>query len=351
MPESPLTDLAVRRQVLLERIKSGQVRDFQKAFSEIQALVRSAFIRLEGPLTKTNKRQLYAFLNHLEKDVMKAYTKQMKLYRADLEEVAGVFATAEAFDITSAVIGNRVFKVPKTSVMVKHAFERPMHHSGETVDDFLTTFADREAKRVKNTIRKGFIQGQTNDDMVRQIIGTRARKYKDGILEQSRRNTQAVVRTTTQHVASSARQDVFEANDIERYQWVSTLDRRTTQICKTLDGKEYELGNGPLPPIHVGCRSTTIALLPKEFEFLSEGRTRSAELGPVEGKETYYDWLKAQGPKFQDQALGPVRGKLFRDGGLSADEFSKLQLDKNFKPLTLDEMRGLEPEAFKKAKL
>jgi hypothetical protein len=99
------------------------------------------------------------------------------------------------------------------------------------------------------------------------------------------------------------------------------------------------------------CRSTTIAVLNSQFDFLKQGRTRSAEFGPVAGGETYYDWLKAQPESVQNEALGPTRGKLFRDGGLSADEFASLQLDKNFKPLTLAEMKALEPEAFQAAGL
>jgi hypothetical protein len=34
---------------------------------------------------------------------------------------------------------------------------------------------------------------------------------------------------------------------------------------------------------------------------------------------------------------------------LTAERFASLQLDKNFKPLTLDQMKGLEPLAFERA--
>jgi hypothetical protein len=64
---------------------------------------------------------------------------------------------------------------------------------------------------------------------------------------------------------------------------------------------------------------------------------------------SYYDWLKQQPAAFQDKAIGPVRAKLFREGGLSIERFSELQLDRNFAPLTLVEMKKLEPLAFEKA--
>ena len=44
-----------------------------------------------------------------------------------------------------------------------------------------------------------------------------------------------------------------------------------------------------------------------------------------------------------------MRGKLSREGGLTAERFAALQLDKNFKPLTLDQLKELEPLAFDRA--
>ncbi|MNT13393.1 hypothetical protein D3C72_1483620 [compost metagenome] len=66
---------------------------------------------------------------------------------------------------------------------------------------------------------------------------------------------------------------------------------------------------------------------------------------------SYYDWLKQQPAAFQDRAIGPVRAKLLREGGLSVARFAELQLDRNFAPLTLVQMKALEPLAFEKARL
>jgi hypothetical protein len=85
----------------------------------------------------------------------------------------------------------------------------------------------------------------------------------------------------------------------------------------------------------------------------SEGATRASigDSGPqqVRADQSYYEWLKQQPAAFQDKAIGPVRAKLFREGGLSIERFSELQLDRNFAPLTLAQMRALEPLAFERA--
>src|SRR5690606_11496937 len=164
-----------------------------------------------------------------------------------------------------------------------------------------------------------------------------------------KRDANAMVRTSPQHVNTSAQQMVYEDNAdiVEGYIWISTLDGRTSQTCRSLDGQFFRPGKGPVPPIHINCRSSTIPKL-TGIDLLSE-TTRASKGGQVPATQTYYDWLKKQPAKFQDDALGVTRASLFRKGGLSAQEFARLNLDKNFQPLTLEEMRQKNPAAFKRA--
>ena len=62
----------------------------------------------------------------------------------------------------------------------------------------------------------------------------------------------AIVRTTVNQVQNAASQSVYQANsDISsKYQYVATLDSRTSLICASLDGQTFEYNKGPLPPQH-----------------------------------------------------------------------------------------------------
>ena len=135
------------------------------------------------------------------------------------------------------------------------------------------------------------------------------------------------LRTAVQHVATTARLETMAKNAdiVKGYQWVSVLDDRTTEVCRSLSGQTYKVGEGPLPPQHIGCRSTIIADLDSRFDFLDAGATQASK-GATGGKQvsadlTYYEWLKTQPAEFQDVAIGPMRGALLRDGGLSAERF------------------------------
>ena len=134
-------------------------------------------------------------------------------------------------------------------------------------------------------------------------------------------------------------------------EWDATLDHRTCVRCQSLDGKRWALSEGPTEPLHPRCRCVRVPVLTDEFAWLTKGEKRASVDGPVSGRLSYYQWLKRQDAAFQDAALGPTRGKLLREGGLSAERFAALQLDRKFEPLTLAEMKELEPKAFKRAGL
>jgi hypothetical protein len=140
---------------------------------------------------------------------------------------------------------------------------------------------------------------------------------------------------------------------IKAQEWLATLDKRTCPSCASLDGKQFPPGSGPRTPLHIGCRCLLVPVLKDDFAYLQKGETRAskgAEGGQqVSAELSYYDWLKEQPASFQDEVIGPVRGKLLRDGGLSAEKFASLNVDKNYAPRTLERMKKIDPIAFKKA--
>ena len=83
-----------------------------------------------------------------------------------------------------------------------------------------------------------------------------------------------------------------------------------------------------------------------EFDFLDAGAKRAARGADggmqVSADMSYYDFLSLQPAAIQDAALGPVRGKIFRNAGMSAEEFRVASVDGFGRPLTLKEMAALD---------
>ncbi|MGI0119695.1 minor capsid protein [Zooshikella sp. RANM57] len=363
MMNNPLFNIAVRNQVFLEGLKSNEVNQFVAFLKRIDKEIKHRLT--ENDLATFSRTRLEKLLKEVDKALAIIYSDYFDFLAGSLIEIAEYQAELEGKALESAVTDSaidlpdipREFEsvVPSSLHLRAAVLSSPLSvrgpDGGKLLEPFIKDWKKIERQRVVGAIRQGFFEGQTNFDIIRNIRGTRANNYRDGLLAISKRNAEAVTRTAIQHVASVARFETWKSNDdiVEGYQWVSTLDSRTTPQCRSLDGQVFELGKGPKPPIHIRCRSTTIAKLRDEFSFLSEGRTRASINGPVDGKVNYYEWLKTESVAFQNHALGPKWAKLFRDGGLSAKRFAELSLDRNFKPITLEEAKKLEPMAFAKA--
>lgn len=350
-----LFDLAVQRQVLLERFKANQVRKYTKTLRQVDATIRA---QLAGPnLTDFRRSRLNKQLQSLNETLKGQFHEYTESLNVELKKLGVVSADLEAGTLNSYTPTVDIATPSPNQIWTAITVE-PLSMTGPSgaplLEAFMENWESSDADMVTAAIRQGYMLGETNAQISTRIRGTAAQNYADGVLATNRQHADTVTRTAIQHTANTARASVWAANDdiIEEYEIVATLDTRTTTICRSLDGKKFPVGKGPMPPFHPNCRTTTVAVIMGEFgQFLGEESTRESVNGQVPANETYYEWLKRQKPDFQDIALGPTRGQLFRDGGLSVEKFASLQLGKNFQPMTLDQMRKAVPKAFKKARI
>lgn len=353
--ENDLTDTWLRHSVLLQRLSEGERRKFVPFLREIDAEIRA---RLGGviELTSYSRNRLERQLALIDEGVAQA----LDGFQLQLFDGLDALAKREV-EFTGKVLNDVVgvdFTLPGIQQVRAAIFTNPLSiKAGSLLKPFVKDWTAAERKAVTGAIRKGVFLGDTNAKIVQAIRGTPARQYQDGLLEVTARNARTIVHTAVAHVSSHARQATFDENsDIVAWvRWISTLDKKTCQQCRSLDRRVFAIDKGPRSPIHPFCRCTCIAVLADKYAALMKGGTR-ASAGAAGGKQVaadldYYSWLKLQPPAFIEAAIGPKRAKLLIDGGLSAERFSALQLDRNFEPLTLDEMKRLEPLAFERAGL
>lgn len=347
---------ATRHAAHIERAKAGYVRKFNPFLRKME---RDITAQLSGDITEWTRGRLNKQLEAVRRVMKSTFDEYGQAWRGMVRELAEYEAEFETRSLGK--VADYDFDVPSKSQIEQAVFVNPVQvagaDGGALLDDMYAAWSNREVRRVSNLVRYGFAQGRTTQQIIRDIRGTAPRKYVDGALAVTRRDMETFVRTALQHAAVQAREQTWRKNSdiVKKVEWVSTLDTKTSVQCRSLDGEQFPIDKGPRPPAHMRCRSSIVAALDERFKILDEGGTRSArdpETGQVESApatETYYGWLKRQPAEVQDSIIGKARGKLLRDGGISADRFAELQLDKRFEPLTLDEMRELEPVAFKRA--
>lgn len=226
---------------------------------------------------------------------------------------------------------------------------RTMPFQGRLISEWLAGVESGRAASIRDAVRSGIVDGKPTAEIVRTIMGTRAERYADGILQKSRRDLESVVRSAVSSAAEVASDKVFEANSllISHVEWISILDSRTTVMCRIRDRLPYTLGTykpighkipwlaGP-GRLHFCCRSSKVPVLKsaKSLGFRDDA-TRASMDGQAPDFTTYDEWLSKQSAARQDEILGLERGRLMREGGLKLSAFYN---DKG-KMLTLSKLR------------
>lgn len=82
-------------------------------------------------------------------------------------------------------------------------------------------------------------------------------------LNVSQNRGRTLARTEINNICNQADLAVYRAAGIEKYQFVATLDLRTSEICRSMDNTVHEVSQARtginFPPLHPNCRSTTVA--------------------------------------------------------------------------------------------
>lgn len=331
-PGDRLVDAVVNHRVGLNRYSTHVVRRILAQLNRTELDILARLVRTSNETVSGTR------LEALLAEIRAIQTQGWAVVRERMGEAVADLAGAEAEFITGLVermAGPAARPVPFATLptqahIVAAVQARPFQ--GRFLRDWLAEAEEGAAKRVRETIRQGFIEGETTDQIVRRIRGTKAARYKDGILEVNRRGAEAMVRTALTHTSAVATKESYAMLGVERVRFVATLDHRTTLTCASLHNKVFPLEKFPWPPRHVNCRSTSIPVV---------------DLPGLESPEapSYNAWLRRQPASVQDDILGKAKGRLFRSGGLDVDRF----VDNKGRTLTLDELRRRDASAFEAA--
>lgn len=227
------------------------------------------------------------------------------------------------------------FTMPSPEVLRAIVTTKPFE--GALMRDWYGSLAKKTADGIVRAVNVGLVRGESIPQITKRI--------READLALTKRNAEAIARTSINHVTNEARLATMKENNdiVGKWQFVAVLDLRTTEECMAADGKVYELGDGIQPPLHWSCRSQSVPVMKsmKELGFdLNDfpPTTRAAMDGQVAEKVTYGDWLKRQSKEDQILALGKGKAELFRDGKVSVDRF----VDRGGRGLSLTEIRKRE---------
>jgi len=189
--------------------------------------------------------------------------------------------------------------------------------SGEVIEKAFRGIATSQGELIRRTVDVGMTEGESITKIAKRLRGrlqfganqemtARAQALAGGTgMKLANNQVRTIVRTSVNQVQTMANQAVYSANQevTKKYEYVATLDGRTTAICGSLDGKTFKYGEGPMPPQHFNCRSTTVPIIDDEDLRKKFPDTRPSAKGRVPQGESYPNWLK-KNPDMQTEALG-----------------------------------------------
>lgn len=332
--------------------------------AQISYLIFLYLNRMEGvnPLSKKGRKLIKEFEDKVKALRLKAWQDATNNVVTEAKSFAKLDHNAQVklFDEHIPVaIGMQPLETSIiTSIVTAQPFE------GRTVREWMSRSAAADIERVTRAARLAMVNGETVQQATARIIGSKKYNFKDGASRKFRSNIETNLITAINGISNSINvQLVAENTDIISYEvFAATLDIRTTKICASNDGKKFKAGEGPVPPLHMRCRSRRLPVVTEEafnrrgmdptFEkelvedfarknglgkVSSVGdlpygyktaynkwmrKERRSRVGDVPAEVTFEQWLHKRNKQFQDEYFGSKRkAELFRNGKLSLDKF------------------------------
>jgi hypothetical protein len=103
------------------------------------------------------------------------------------------------------------FSLPTAGQLGKALTSRPFE--GDVLSGWWRKLSRAAQADVAQQIQIGITEGETNQQIVRRLVGTRAGRHMDGAFGKLRRNAAAVTQTAANHVSTQAREMTYEANE------------------------------------------------------------------------------------------------------------------------------------------
>lgn len=157
--------------------------------------------------------------------------------------------------------------------------------SGESFSDRLYSNKNNLIRTLRQEIAQGLIRGDSIPDMARNM-GKR--------LDVSNKALVTLLRTETGAVFTASDKKSYEDSDLREYQFLATMDNRTSKQCQDEDGmvflvKEMVSGSNA-PPLHPRCRSTTTPYFDDGFGKRIAKNFNTGKYEYVDSKMSYKDY-------------------------------------------------------------
>ena len=235
---------------------------------------------------------------------------------------------------------------------------KPWAADGRNFSDRIWTSKTQLINEVHTNLTRMCMLGEAPDKAINNIAKA---------MDVSKRQAARLVMTESAYFATESQKKAYEELDVEEYEILATLDHKTSDICRTMDGKHFKLSDMHIgvnaPPFHCYCRTVTIPYFDDEFTKNEKrwSRKNNGETELVDGNLTYKEWekkyvkvgeqenIKTFTPSKNNDKINTYKGQLRKKEDeredlnfISEDRFNNLTVEARKNGATI--LRGKEVE-------
>ena len=173
-----------------------------------------------------------------------------------------------AFEVAKGTgVGSNIAQID--SHTIDTLIKKPWAQDGKNFSDRIWTNKKKLVNNLHTELTQNIIRGADPKQAINNLAKT---------MEVSKGQAGRLIMTESAAISSAAQKKCFKDLDVERYEILATLDSHTSDICREMDGKVFEMKDYKVgetaPPFHPHCRSTTIPYFDDEF---TEGERRAGD--------------------------------------------------------------------------
>ena len=263
------------------------------------------------------------YIKYLEKLVGAKYISRLEMLEADVRYQIELIEQRKYIDVTDlmkinylAAFYDRWYNIAHSAgvavrfnAVSKAALEKAVKTkwSQHNYSEYIWNDRDRLVRALATIIPQSFSRGLSSKqlgDMIAKELGA------------SKNRARILARTEVNYICNNADLDAYRIAGIEEYGYLATLDLRTSEVCRSLDGTVHKVSQAKVgvnfPPMHPNCRSTTVPHFDDQQVEERVARDEEGTTIKVPRKMTQEEYINTYVPEEDRERLLSFRNKFYK---------------------------------------
>lgn len=321
-----------------EKLNAG-IKDCNKLSKELQSHYKNAYKEIEKEINnlfmqyaKENNLTYKEASKYLTSDEFEIWRTDIKGYLAEIENNPEVLLELNTLAMKSRITRLEALQYEIDKILNKLTIEADKSTKKlltDTLKDnyyknvyniskskgFLAKFSGIDNKQIERILsypwsgsnysdriweNKRLLSKTIKEEMTQMVIrGESSKKVAQRVatrMDTSYKNAVRLVQTEHSYVMNEASKYTYEDLNIEKYEFLATLDSRTCSVCGKLDGKVFKLTEAKVgvnyPPMHPNDRCTTVPYYEDDENSTRFARDKNGKRIEIPSNMTFNEWKK-----------------------------------------------------------